>query len=102
MIDFDTAAPGTRLWDLGYSVMSWLDLGDDGYTGNLSGAPVSGPGGNGGAAIGGEITIESIGTGTLLTIDSADISADAEGGNGGDAESTNPLVNSNVLQKAKC
>jgi hypothetical protein len=33
MIDFDTAAPGTRLWDLGYSAMSWLDLGDDAYSG---------------------------------------------------------------------
>lgn len=33
MIDFDTAAPGTRLWDLGYSAMSWLDLGHDAYSG---------------------------------------------------------------------
>lgn len=33
MIDFDTAAPGARLWDLGYSAFSWLDLGDDTYTG---------------------------------------------------------------------
>jgi hypothetical protein len=33
MIDFDTAAPGSRLWDLGYSAMSWLDLGDEGYSG---------------------------------------------------------------------
>lgn len=32
MIDFDTLAPGTRLWDLGYSAFSWLDLGDPGYT----------------------------------------------------------------------
>jgi aminoglycoside phosphotransferase (APT) family kinase protein len=29
MIDFDTAAPGERLWDLGYSVFTWLDLGND-------------------------------------------------------------------------
>ncbi|MHA6297529.1 phosphotransferase [Devosia sp. CAU 1758] len=28
MIDFDTAAPGTRLWDLTYSVWTWLDLGE--------------------------------------------------------------------------
>lgn len=28
MIDFDTATPGTRLWDLTYSVWTWLDLGD--------------------------------------------------------------------------
>ena len=28
MIDFDTAAPGTRLWDLTYSVWTWLDFGD--------------------------------------------------------------------------
>lgn len=33
MIDFDTAAPGTRLWDLGYSAFSWLDLGDADYSG---------------------------------------------------------------------
>ena len=33
MIDFDTAAPGTRLWDLGYSAFSWLDLGDGEYSG---------------------------------------------------------------------
>jgi Ser/Thr protein kinase RdoA (MazF antagonist) len=33
IIDFDTVKPGLRLWDLGYSAMSWLDLGDDGYTG---------------------------------------------------------------------
>lgn len=26
MIDFDMAAPGTRLWDLAYSAMSWLNL----------------------------------------------------------------------------
>jgi phosphotransferase family enzyme len=34
MIDFDTIAPGTRLWDLGYSAFSWLDLGDPAYTGD--------------------------------------------------------------------
>jgi Ser/Thr protein kinase RdoA (MazF antagonist) len=28
LIDFDTARPGTRLWDLAYSVWTWLDLGD--------------------------------------------------------------------------
>lgn len=28
MIDFDTARPGTRLWDLTYSVWTWLDLGE--------------------------------------------------------------------------
>ena len=28
MIDFDTALPGTRLWDLTYSAWTWLDLGD--------------------------------------------------------------------------
>lgn len=33
MIDFDTIGPGLRLWDLGYSAFSWLDLGDDAYTG---------------------------------------------------------------------
>ena len=33
LIDFDTLAPGTRLWDLGYSAFSWLDLGDPDYTG---------------------------------------------------------------------
>ncbi len=33
MIDFDTVRPGLRLWDLGYSAFSWLDLGDDGYSG---------------------------------------------------------------------
>jgi hypothetical protein len=33
MIDFDTIAPGLRLWDLGYSAFSWLDLGDPDYTG---------------------------------------------------------------------
>ena len=34
MIDFDTAAPGSRLWDLGYSAFSWLDLGDEDYSGD--------------------------------------------------------------------
>ncbi|WP_295562087.1 phosphotransferase [uncultured Sphingomonas sp.] len=29
MIDFDTAQPGERLWDLGYSAFTWLDLGND-------------------------------------------------------------------------
>lgn len=33
MIDFDTIAPGLRLWDLGYSAFSWLVLGDEDYTG---------------------------------------------------------------------
>lgn len=28
MIDFDTARPGERLWDLGYSAFTWLDLGN--------------------------------------------------------------------------
>jgi len=30
MIDFDNAAPGTRLHDLGYAVFLWLNLGTDG------------------------------------------------------------------------
>lgn len=34
IIDFDTLKPGLRLWDLGYSAFGWLDLGDDGYTGD--------------------------------------------------------------------
>lgn len=34
LIDFDTIAPGLRLWDLGYSAFSWLDLGNDDYTGD--------------------------------------------------------------------
>jgi hypothetical protein len=34
LIDFDTVAPGTRLWDLGYSAFAWLDLGDPDYTGD--------------------------------------------------------------------
>jgi Phosphotransferase enzyme family len=29
MIDFDTVQPGERLWDLGYSAFTWLDLGND-------------------------------------------------------------------------
>ncbi len=29
MIDFDTARPGERLWDAGYSAFTWLDLGND-------------------------------------------------------------------------
>lgn len=29
MIDFDTIMPGTRLWDLTYSVWTWLGLGED-------------------------------------------------------------------------
>lgn len=33
IIDFDTVRPGLRLWDLGYSAASWIDLGDPGYTG---------------------------------------------------------------------
>ncbi len=33
IIDFDTARPGLRLWDLGYSAASWVDLGDQTYTG---------------------------------------------------------------------
>lgn len=34
IIDFDTLRPGLRLWDLGYSAISWLDLGNDDYTGD--------------------------------------------------------------------
>lgn len=34
MIDFDTVAPGLRLWDLGYSAFAWLDLGNPDYTGD--------------------------------------------------------------------
>ena len=33
IIDFDTLAPGLRLWDLGYSAFSWLDLGNPDYAG---------------------------------------------------------------------
>jgi Phosphotransferase enzyme family len=32
IIDFDTIAPGLRLWDLGYSAWSWLDIGNPDYT----------------------------------------------------------------------
>lgn len=32
MIDFDTAQPGERLWDAGYSAFTWLDLGNDDYS----------------------------------------------------------------------
>ncbi|OMJ33415.1 hypothetical protein BSZ14_03845 [Sphingomonas sp. Sph1(2015)] len=32
MIDFDTARPGERLWDAGYSAFTWLDLGNDDYS----------------------------------------------------------------------
>lgn len=34
IIDFDTIAPGLRLWDLGYSAFTWLDLGDSAYSGD--------------------------------------------------------------------
>lgn len=34
IIDFDTIAPGLRLWDLGYSAFAWLDLGNAGYSGD--------------------------------------------------------------------
>lgn len=34
IIDFDTIAPGLRLWDLGYSAFSWLHLGDTDYSGD--------------------------------------------------------------------
>lgn len=34
LIDFDTIAPGLRLWDLGYSAFAWLDLGHPDYTGD--------------------------------------------------------------------
>jgi hypothetical protein len=30
-IDFDAAAPGTRVWDVGYAAWLWLDLGNDNY-----------------------------------------------------------------------
>ena len=33
LIDFDTARTGTRLWDLTYSVWTWLDLSDPAYSG---------------------------------------------------------------------
>ncbi len=29
LIDFDAAAPGDRLWDLGYAAWLWLDIGTD-------------------------------------------------------------------------
>lgn len=32
MIDFDTATPGTRLWDVAYSVWTWLDLSDAAFS----------------------------------------------------------------------
>lgn len=32
MIDFDTLAPGQRIWDLGYSAWTWLDIGNADYT----------------------------------------------------------------------
>jgi hypothetical protein len=32
IIDFDTIAPGPRLWDLGYSAWLWLDVGNPEYT----------------------------------------------------------------------
>lgn len=34
IIDFDTITPGLRLWDLGYSAFTWLDLGNPDYTGD--------------------------------------------------------------------
>lgn len=34
LIDFDTARPGARLWDVSYSAWTWLDFGDPGYTGD--------------------------------------------------------------------
>ncbi len=34
MIDFDTATPGTRVWDVTYSVWTWLDLSDPAYSGD--------------------------------------------------------------------
>jgi hypothetical protein len=33
MIDFDTALPGSRLWDLTYSVWTWLSLGEPIWSG---------------------------------------------------------------------
>ncbi|MVS99025.1 phosphotransferase [Devosia marina] len=32
MIDFDTVAPGTRLWDVSYSAWTWLDLSDPAFS----------------------------------------------------------------------
>lgn len=34
LIDFDTIAPGLRLWDLGYSALGWLNLGNSDYSGD--------------------------------------------------------------------
>jgi Ser/Thr protein kinase RdoA (MazF antagonist) len=31
IIDFDAVAPGLRLWDLGYSAWTWLDIGNPDY-----------------------------------------------------------------------
>ncbi len=33
LIDFDAARPGLRLWDLGYTAFTWLDLGNPDYGG---------------------------------------------------------------------
>jgi len=33
IIDFDTIAAGLRLWDIGYSAFSWLDMGNSDYSG---------------------------------------------------------------------
>ena len=33
LIDFDAARPGLRLWDLGYSAFTWLDLGNPDHDG---------------------------------------------------------------------
>jgi Ser/Thr protein kinase RdoA (MazF antagonist) len=32
IIDLDAIAPSIRLWDLGYSTWTWLDIGNDDYT----------------------------------------------------------------------
>lgn len=32
MVDFDTVAPGTRLWDVSYSAWTWLDLSDPAFS----------------------------------------------------------------------
>jgi hypothetical protein len=34
LIDFDAAAPGTRLWDLGYAAWLWLDIGNQEMSGH--------------------------------------------------------------------
>ena len=34
MIDFDTVALGTRLWDVSYSAWTWLDLSDPAFSGD--------------------------------------------------------------------